>query len=206
MCPLPPLQRVVGCFFSHPFYFLPFFVSQQGKGAAFSLQPAGCCGEHCTWPPLRWRVPCRVMAVAEERRRVAQGTCLGEMLLSAKLGLEAGCHVLGMGSGAAGPGSASSAGEGCQRDGRFCRNLNSCVVPCQVALNKPVKFLAPANGVKHTSRKGYTSGRCSRGSEIYNVFSVPLVMCVGAVKPKRITGSCTSGQPMLAIRKLSLQV
>lgn len=106
------------------------------------------------------------MAVAEERRRVAQGTCLGQVLLSAKLGLEAGCHVLGMGSGAAGPGSAASAGEGRQRDGGFCRNLNSCVVPCQVALNKPVKFLAPANGVKHTSRKGYTSGRCSRGSEI----------------------------------------
>jgi len=69
-------------------------------------------------PRPRWRLLCLVKAVAEEggKERVPQGTCSGQALLAAKPGLEAGCHVSGMGRGAAGPGPASSALDSCQRN------------------------------------------------------------------------------------------
>lgn len=82
--------------------------------------------------------------MAEEGRRLSQGTCSGEMLLSTKPGWKRGVNW----------GCMLCSGK--LSKGHSCRNKNDCVVPHQVAFyvtNKPMEFRAPANGVKYTVGK-----------------------------------------------------
>lgn len=62
---------------------------------------------------------------------------------------------------------------------------------------------ASTNGVKHGCRKGYASSHYNERVKLKDVFS-SCGMCVNDVKPKTIICNGTSGQSMLAIKKLSL--